>query len=264
MTQMERLLEIMAALRGPDGCPWDRAQDFASIAPYTIEEACEVDEAIRQGDMNGLREELGDLLFQVAFHSRMAEEAGEFRFEDVARAISDKMVRRHPHVFGDRTYESEAEQHADWEAIKAEEKAAAGTQSTPSVLDDVPVALPALARAAKLGRRASREGFDWPDASGPLAKIREEIAELEEAMEKGQGSERLRHEIGDLLFAVTNLARHLEVDPEAALKDCNQRFGQRFRAVENGLREQGETPAEAGLESMDRLWEAAKKEGRHE
>ena len=263
MMQMERLLQIMAILRGPEGCPWDREQDFASIAPYTLEEAYEVDDAIRRGDMDALRDELGDLLFQVVFHSRMAEEQGDFAFEDVARAISDKMVRRHPHVFADREYVDEAEQHADWEAIKAREKADQGKEDE-SALDGVPLGLPALARATKLGRRASREGFDWPDVSGPVAKIHEELGELEEAMQADEGSDRLQHEVGDLLFAVTNLARHLGVDPEAALKDCNQRFSERFRAVEQGLRDQGQSTAEADLNAMDRLWDAAKESGRNE
>lgn len=259
ITAVERLREIMARLRAPDGCPWDREQDFSTIAPYTIEEAYEVDDAIRRGDMDGLRDELGDLLFQVVFHSHMAEEQGAFDMDAVANGIADKLVRRHPHVFGDTEYESGEAQTADWEAMKAEERAAKGNASA---LDDVPLSLPALSRAAKLGKRASRVGFDWPDDFGPIDKIREEIGEIEDEMRDGGSRERLESEIGDLLFAVTNLARHLKVDPEKALRGCNAKFESRFRFVEQALATKDRTPADSDLAEMDSLWDEAKREER--
>jgi len=252
---LERLRAIMARLRAPDGCPWDREQTFSSIAPFTIEEAYEVDEAIRQGDRESLKDELGDLLFQVIFHSRLAEEEGAFDLNDVAVAMADKLIRRHPHVFADAEFDSEEAQTASWEAIKAAERANKGAQST---LDDVPLALPALARATKLGKRASRVGFDWPDTAGPLDKIREELDELDEAIQEDQGQDRLEAELGDLLFAVTNVARHLKLDPEKALRHCNAKFERRFRAVESGLRAQGLKTGEASLADMDALWNKAK------
>lgn len=252
---LERLRDIMKRLRSPGGCPWDREQDFASIAPYTIEEAYEVDDAIRRGDMAALRDELGDLLFQVVFHARMAEEGNAFDLDDVATAIADKLVRRHPHVFGDARYDSEEAQTADWEAMKAEERAAKGNASA---LDDVPLSLPALSRAAKLGKRASRSGFDWPDLQGPIDKIREELDELEEAVQGDHGPQRLEDELGDMLFAMTNLARHLKVDPEKALRGCNARFERRFRDVESALAETGRQPSQSSLEEMDALWDQAK------
>jgi len=252
---LERLRAIMARLRAPDGCPWDREQTFSSIAPFTIEEAYEVDEAIRQGDRESLKDELGDLLFQVIFHSRLAEEEGAFDLNDVAVAMADKLIRRHPHVFADAEFDSEEAQTASWEAIKAAERANKGAQST---LDDVPLALPALARATKLGKRASRVGFDWPDTAGPLDKIREELDELDEAIQEDQGQDRLEAELGDLLFAVTNVARHLKLDPEKALRQCNAKFERRFRAVESGLRAQGLKTGEASLADMDALWNKAK------
>ncbi|MEA5445328.1 nucleoside triphosphate pyrophosphohydrolase [Gammaproteobacteria bacterium AB-CW1] len=253
---IDRLRTIMARLRGPGGCPWDREQDFSTIAPYTIEEAYEVDDAIRRGDMDGLRDELGDLLLQVVFHAQMASEASRFDFDDVAEGIADKLVRRHPHVFGNASYASSEEQTADWEAMKAAEREARGEQSA---LDDVPLALPALKRATKLGKRASRSGFDWPDPTGPLDKIREEIREIEEAMEEGAGHERLEGEIGDLLFAVTNLARHLKVDAETALRGCNAKFERRYRYVEQRVREQSGGDS-VSLAEMDGYWDEAKAE----
>ncbi|MCP1726797.1 MazG family protein [Natronospira proteinivora] len=252
---MERLRAVMARLRAPDGCPWDREQDFSSIAPFTIEEAYEVDEAIRLGDRQALKDELGDLLFQVIFHARMAEEEGVFDLDDVAEGMTEKLIRRHPHVFGDGHYDSEEAQTAGWEAIKAAERAEKGEHSA---LDDVPLALPALARATKLGKRASRVGFDWPDRSGPLDKVREELDELQEAMDEDQGRARLEAELGDLLFAVTNVARHLKLDPEKALRQCNAKFERRFRAVESGLKAEGRNTAGASLADMDALWDAAK------
>jgi ATP diphosphatase len=255
---VERLRAIMERLRHPeDGCPWDREQDFASVAPYTIEEAYEVADAIERGDLHDLRDELGDLLFQVVFHARMAEEQGAFDFGAVVESICDKLERRHPHVFGDVRYASAEEQTQSWEAFKAEERAARGQSS--GQLGGVPVGLPALTRAQKLGKRASRVGFDWPDSDGPRAKIDEELAELDAARREGAPPEQVAAELGDLLFAVVNLARHLGVDPEQALRGTNARFERRFRQVEAGLEARGIAAGEAGLELMDDLWNAAKR-----
>src|SRR5512146_2078294 len=213
----DRRLTIMARLRDPaGGCPWDREQNFATIAPYTIEEAYEVADAIERGDLGALKDELGDLLLQVVFHARMAEEAGHFAFDDVAAAIADKMVRRHPHVFGDAEIASVAAQNEAWEAHKAAERAANGVGG--SVLDGVALALPALLRAAKVSRRAARIGFDWPDARAVIPKIAEEIAELEAELDRASDAARIEEEMGDLLFAVANLARKLEIEPETALR----------------------------------------------
>jgi MazG family protein len=228
---IDRLLLIMARLRDPEhGCPWDREQDFRTIAPYTIEEAYEVADAIERADMDSLRDELGDLLLQVVFHARMAEEAGLFAFEDVAEAIADKMVRRHPHVFGDAEIASVAAQNEAWEAHKAAEREATGNAQ--SVVDGVALALPALLRAAKVSRRAARIGFDWPDARAVIPKIAEEIAEVEAELDGNAAPAALEEEIGDLLFAVTNLARKLEVEPETALRRATAKFERRFRQVE--------------------------------
>lgn len=263
---MERLIEIMAALRTPgSGCPWDLEQDFVSIAPYTIEEAYEVADAISRGDFVDLKDELGDLLLQVVFHARMAEEAALFAFPDVVEAITTKLVRRHPHVFGDARDLDPARVKALWGQIKAQEKAeraaaraAAGFTDPPAgVLDGVPVAQPALMRADKLSRKAASVGFDWTDTVDVVAKIREELAEVEEAVAQGDRAA-AREEIGDLLFAVANLARHLDVDPEAALSATNAKFKRRFRAVEAGLRETGREPREASLAEMEALWVRAK------
>lgn len=252
-----RLTALMARLRAPQGgCPWDLEQTFDTIAPYTLEEAYEVADAIARRDLGALREELGDLLFQVAFHSRLAEEQREFAFADVARGLVDKMVRRHPHVFGGEALGDAALQTTLWEEQKAREKAARGHTSA---LDDIPLSLPALARAAKLGRRASRVGFDWPDTSGVLAKIVEEVGELQVAVASGVATD-TEAELGDVLFAVVNLARHLDVDPEAALRGTNQRFEQRFRGVEQKLAAQGLTVAEAGLERANAAWDEVKRE----
>ena len=252
-----RLTALMARLRAPQGgCPWDLEQTFDTIAPYTLEEAYEVADAIARRDLGALREELGDLLFQVAFHSRLAEEQREFAFADVARGLVDKMVRRHPHVFGGEAVGDAALQTTLWEEQKAREKAARGHTSA---LDDIPLSLPALARAAKLGRRASRVGFDWPDTSGVLAKIVEEVGELQAAVASGVATD-TEAELGDVLFAVVNLARHLDVDPEAALRGTNQRFEQRFRGVEQKLAAQGLTVAEAGLERANAAWDEVKRE----
>jgi nucleoside triphosphate diphosphatase len=255
--RMQALIEIMAKLRDPEGgCPWDLEQDFSTIAPYTIEEAYEVAEAIRGGDRKQLRNELGDLLFQVVFHARMAEEEGAFSFVGVVDAIADKLTRRHPHVFGDAEVSGASDQSQRWEAMKRDERREdAGAVSQPaSQLDGVPGVLPALMRAQKLGERAGSVGFDWPSAEPVLAKIHEEIGELARA---GTRAER-REELGDLLFAVVNLSRHLDVDAEAALTDANQKFERRFRSIEAALDQQDRAMEEASLEEMESLWERAK------
>lgn len=255
-SNIDRLLEVMRILRSPDGCPWDREQDFSSIAPFTVEEAYEVADAIERGDLHALRDELGDLLFQVVFHARMAEEREAFDFDAVAGAIVDKLERRHPHVFGDRQYASRQEQHADWERMKAEERREGGGPD--GALDGVPRALPALSRAAKLTRRAARVGFDWPDSGGALDKIAEEVAELREEVDAGASAARLSDELGDILFAVVNLARKLDVDPEAALRGTIAKFERRFRAIEAELANRGQTPGDVDLEAMDSIWNRVK------
>jgi len=251
---IDRLLAIMARLRDPErGCPWDREQNFATIAPYTIEEAYEVADAIERGDITALKDELGDLLLQVVFHARMAEEAGLFGFEEVAAAIADKMERRHPHVFGDAEIASVAAQNEAWEAHKAAEREASGDAG--SVLDGVALALPALLRAAKISRRAARIGFDWPDARAVLPKIAEEIAEIEAELDDGAAPAALEEEIGDLLFAAANLARKLDVEPETALRRATAKFERRFRALETLARERGIGP---DLDALEALWEEVK------
>ena len=255
---IEELLAIMQRLRDPArGCPWDVQQDFGTIAPYTIEEAYEVADAIEQRDYPKLRDELGDLLFQVVFHAQMAREAGHFDFDDVARGICDKMRRRHPHVFGDARVADAEEQTRAWEAHKARERAAGG--SSGSLLDDVPLAFPALTRAEKLGKRAASAGFDWPDWRGSRRKIGEELGELDRAIEQSSAHEPIAAEIGDLLFAVVNLARHFRVDPESALRATNARFSKRFRYIEERLRESGRSFQEMDLAALDSLWNEAKK-----
>ena len=255
-----RLIEIMAALRTPEtGCPWDLEQTFATIAPYTIEEAYEVAEAIRDGDTAALRNELGDLLFQVVYHARMAEEAGDFSYADVVQAISDKMVRRHPHVFGDVEIASAQAQTVAWEEQKADERAKRAATGAAGALDDVPLALPALTRAEKLQKRAARAGFDWPEAAQVLDKIGEEVGELRAEIAKGAKSERLADELGDILFGYVNLARHLGVDPEDALRGCNAKFARRFGYIEDALAAEGRTSDHASLAEMEALWQAAKK-----
>lgn len=251
-----KLLAIMARLRDrKHGCPWDREQDFATIAPYTIEEAYEAADAIERGDMGALKGELGDLLFQVVFHARMAEEAGLFAFDDVATAISDKMVRRHPHVFGDAEIASVAAQNEAWEVHKAKERAASG--SGDSVLDGVALALPALLRAAKVSRRAARIGFDWPNARSVIAKLAEEIREIEAEIDLGSGKDRIEDEVGDLLFAAANLARKLDVEPETALRRATAKFERRFREVEKRAATQG---AGQDLDVLEALWQQVKQE----
>ena len=253
---IDRLLAIMARLRDPrDGCPWDIEQTFATIAPYTVEEAYEVADAIERGDLKDLRDELGDLLLQVVFHARMAEEDGAFDFDDVARAINDKMVRRHPHVFADESYGSLAEQKQGWEQLKAAERQEKGR--TGSLLDDVPVGLPALTRAVKLSRRAAGVGFVWPSAKEVLEKLDEEVAELKVEVAAGD-IEKARQEMGDVLFVVANLARALDVDPEDALRATNAKFVRRFRYIEQKLAEDGKSPESSDLPEMDALWNEAK------
>jgi len=250
LSPLERLLQIMARLRDPvSGCEWDRAQNFATIAPYTIEEAYEVADAIARGDLAGLREELGDLLLQVVFHARMAEEAGHFAFDDVAAAITGKLEARHPHIFGDASADLQP-QTERWEKLKAEERAAKGATSA---LDGIAMALPALMRAEKLQKRAAREGFDWPDAQGPADKLREEMQELAEAPPQ----EKLE-EAGDMLFAAVNLARAYGIAPEDALRAANAKFERRYRAMEDLAATRGQEFASLDLDSQEALWQAIK------
>lgn len=261
-----RLIEIMAALRTPGtGCPWDLAQDFSTIAPYTLEEAYEVADAITRGDLTDLKDELGDLLLQVAFHARMAEEQGAFDFGDVVQAITEKLVRRHPHVFGDERSSTPQAVEGLWERIKAEERAARNGPRQQGALAGVPVALPALTRALKLQEKAGKAGFDWNDPHAVLRKIHEEADEIEVALGQasvaGQASEATA-EVGDLLFAAVNLARHLRADPEALLRGTNQKFERRFAAIERALAGKGKTPSQATLEEMDALWDEAKSQER--
>ena len=255
---MPRLLEIMRRLRDPEtGCPWDIEQNFASIAPYTIEEAYEVADAIERGDMADLEGELGDLLLQTVYHTAIGEEAGHFTFDTVTRAIADKMVARHPHVFGDENRDKSAEQQtADWEAIKATERAGKAEAGT---LDGVAVGLPALLRAMKLQKRAARVGFDWPSTDQVLDKILEESRELVEARDTLSQAE-VEEEFGDLMFVMANLGRHLNLDPEAALRAANAKFIRRFEAVESKLADLGKTPAQSDLAEMDALWDVVKTE----
>ncbi len=257
---IEDLIGIMRTLRDPDGgCPWDLEQTFETIAPYTIEEAYEVAEAVRDGDMPGLKDELGDLLFQVIFHARMAEESGAFNFEDVVQAISLKMIRRHPHVFGDaRIADAEAQTEA-WEDYKAQERAREHGGMNVGALDGVPLALPALLRAIKLQKRAARVGFDWPEVTPALDKVREEFEELNEALASG-GEAKVREEFGDLMFAMTNIARHLGFDAEETLRDANVKFERRFRAVEQAAKGAGKKPEDMSLTQLDSLWEQVKAE----
>jgi MazG family protein len=255
---IDRLLEIMARLRDPErGCPWDLEQDFATIAPYTIEEAYEVADAIERGDMAALKDELGDLLLQVVFHARMAEEADLFGFDEVAAAIADKMVRRHPHVFGDVEIASVSAQNEAWEAHKAAERQARAQESgeAGSVLDGVALALPALLRAAKISRRAARIGFDWPEARAVIPKLTEEIAELQAELDQGAGQATLEEELGDFLFAAANLARKLEIEPETALRRATAKFERRFRRVEVLAAARGVGP---DLDALEALWQEVK------
>ncbi len=256
MANIEKLLDVMAGLRNPDGgCPWDCQQDFDSIAPYTVEEAYEVADAIAREDFDDLKGELGDLLFQVVFHARMAEEAGLFDFDEVAGAITDKMLRRHPHVFGSAEERAAGQVKGSWEQIKADERA---VDDDASALAGVAKALPALKKAQKLGKRAGSVGFDWPDSSGVRAKIHEELDELEAAV--GMRSRaNIEEEFGDLLFAVVNLARHLDIDPEKALSSANYKFERRFRNMESAISTSGKSVDGHTFEALDKAWRAAKK-----
>jgi ATP diphosphatase len=270
---ISRLIEIMAALRTPvSGCPWDLEQDFSTIAPYTIEEAYEVVDAIARGDLEDLRDELGDLLLQVVFHARMAEEQGVFDFGGVVDAVTTKMIRRHPHVFADAQGKTATAVKGMWEEIKAKEKAdkAGGKieDTAPSALDGVPAGLPALTRALKLQQKAGRVGFDWNDPRAVLAKIREEADEIEAELDaadklaeadKPAQQTKTAAEVGDLLFAVVNLARHLNADPEDILRGTNRKFERRFHSIERALAATGQTPKDATLDEMDKLWDAAKR-----
>ena len=256
-TQLRALIEVMAKLRDPiNGCAWDLEQDHASIAPYTIEEAYEVQDAIEKNDMQGLREELGDLLLQVVFQARIGEEAGHFDFADIAQAITDKMIRRHPHIFGDHEYRTAEEQRQAWEDIKAEERQ---SKNKTRLLDDVATTLPAMMRALKLQKRTARVGFDWPDSQQVLDKVKEELAEVEAELTPDQiDQNRLEDEIGDVLFSVINLARKLEIDPEQALKSTNNKFTNRFNYVEQVIVSNGNNIKEASLDEMEDLWQKAK------
>ena len=255
---LARLRGVMARLRDPQrGCPWDQAQDFASIAPYTIEEAYEVADAIRTGDPEALRDELGDLLFQVVYHARLAEERGWFDFDDVASGITAKMIRRHPHVFGAADARDPDAQSKAWEAGKARERAA---RAEGGVLDGIAHALPAMRRAQKLTARAARVGFDWPDAGAVLAKLDEEVAELRAELPAADTG-RIEDELGDMMFVLVNLARKLGHHAENCLAAANAKFERRFRAVEEALAREGRTPGQAGLDEMEALWAAAKRSG---
>lgn len=268
---IDRLLEIMAALRTPvTGCPWDLEQDFRSIAPYTLEEAFEVIDAIERDDLDDLREELGDLLLQVVFHARMAEEKRAFDFGDVVEAITTKMIRRHPHVFGDEDARGAGMAKGAWNRIKAEEKAERARRRAElgldngernGFLDDVPQALPALMRAIKLQQKAAKVGFDWSEAEPILDKIAEETVELRDALQNGRKAE-IAEEYGDLLFAIVNLGRHLDIEPESALRATNEKFRSRFHFIERSLEEQKRSLDEASLEEMEELWQKAKKPGK--
>lgn len=259
---IEQLLEIMATLRDPEtGCPWDLKQDFASIVPHTLEEAYEVADAINQKNWDEVREELGDLLFQVIFYSQLGKEQGLFAFEDVVRGINDKLIRRHPHVFGDTEFASEAEIHANWEAEKAKERTAKAADA--SLLANIPQALPALIRAEKIQKRCAKHGFDW-DSLGPVVeKVREELDEvMDEVIQVSPSQDNIEDEIGDLLFAVVNLSRHLKVKPETALQRANQKFERRFREVEKSVLEQGRRVEDCSLEMLDQEWHRVKQRER--
>jgi MazG family protein len=262
MEAMQRLLEIMARLRDPDaGCPWDLRQTYATIVPYTLEEAYEVADAIQRGDMAELRDELGDLLFQIVFYSQLAREQGHFDFDGVARGISDKMLRRHPHVFADARYRGDEQLRQAWEQHKAEERAQRGAAAGGSQMDGVARALPALIRAEKLQKRAARVGFDWPDAQGAFAKAREELAEVEAEVAAGD-RERLQNELGDLLFAMVNVVRLLGMDAEQTLSRANEKFERRFRAMERVLQEAGhDDMRRLSLAELDSAWDAVKHQG---
>ena len=265
VTGIDLLIEIMARLRDPDnGCPWDIAQTFSSIAPYTIEEAYEVADAIEREDMVALREELGDLLLQVVFHARMAEEAGDFDFNDIAEGIAEKMIRRHPHVFGGAKIGSADAQAEAWETQKAAERFAKGAYGSIGTLDGVAKGLPALLRAYKLQQRAARVGFDWPDIAGAINKLEEELGELNEVARGANGAvdqARLIDEFGDVLFSAANVARKLGIDPEEALRQTNKKFERRFGFIEKALQDADTSIESASLDDMEALWQEAKSQG---
>lgn len=260
MDNLKRLLDIMARLRDPErGCPWDRAQDFASIVPHTLEEAYEVADAIARGDFEDLKSELGDLLFHVVFYAQLARERELFDFEAVTHSLVDKLEHRHPHIFGDAKPASKAEVEAAWEVIKAQERAGQA-KGEPSVMDGVAQALPELIRADKLQRRAARVGFDWPDTFEVFCKVEEELTEVHQAITEGEPLARLQEEVGDLLFAVVNLVRHLTIKPEAALRGANAKFERRFRAIESRLKAAERRPEDCSLKELDELWAQVKRD----
>jgi MazG family protein len=258
---IERLLKIMARLRDPEqGCPWDRQQSLQTIVPHTLEEAYEVAEAIERGRMDELREELGDLLFQVVFYAQLAKESGDFEFKDIVEGIAEKLIRRHPHVFGDARIEDAEAQATAWELHKEKERQAKASKEQVSLLDGVTKALPALTRAYKLQQRAARVGFDWSVFEAVIARIEEELGEVRQALHEGNDREHLQDEVGDLLFTCVNLSRFARIDPETALRRANAKFERRFRFIESALAAQGRSPEQASLEEMDRLWEEAKRQ----
>jgi MazG family protein len=265
-TQFDRLVEIMATLRGPNGCPWDKQQDFNSLKPMLVEEVYEVLEAIENEDFDGLAEELGDLLLHVVFHAHLAKEAGQFDIHTVIEKISDKLVRRHPHVFGSETASTAEEVIKNWEAIKAQEKAEKLKNRTPeqrSLLEGIPSKLPAIHEAHQISSRAARVGFDWPDIEGIFDKLQEEVSELKEVISSGRDEsrrDRLEDEIGDMLFVMVNIARYLKIDSESALKRANRKFKTRFRYMEAEIAKQGKSLEQTSLEEMEALWQKAKSE----
>jgi len=258
---IERLLKIMACLRDPEqGCPWDRQQSLQTIVPHTLEEAYEVAEAIERGRMDELREELGDLLFQVVFYAQLAKESGDFEFKDIVEGIAEKLIRRHPHVFGDARIEDAEAQATAWELQKEKERQVKASKEPVSLLDGITRALPALTRAYKLQQRAARVGFDWSVIEAVIARIEEELGEVRLALNEQNDRQHLQDEVGDLLFTCVNLSRFAQIDPETALRRANAKFERRFRFIESALARQGRTPGQASLEEMDRLWEEAKRQ----
>jgi MazG family protein len=262
-TKFEKLVEIMTTLRGPNGCPWDKQQDFNSLKPMLVEEVYEVLEAVENDDSDGLSEELGDLLLHVVFHAQLGKEAGQFDIDTVIGKISDKLVRRHPHVFGGESASTPEEVIKNWEAIKAQEKAEKLKNRTPeqrSLLEGIPSKLPAIHEAHQISARAARVGFDWPDVEGIFEKLQEEVRELKEVISSGDNRDRLEDEIGDMLFVIVNIARYLKIDSESALKRANRKFKTRFQYMEKQLAEQGKRLEQASLNEMETLWQKAKLE----
>ena len=263
MNEIDKLLEVMERLRNPEtGCPWDQQQTFATIIPHTLEEAYEVADAIERNNLTELKSELGDLLFQIVFYAQIAKEQGEFDFNDVAETITSKMKNRHPHVFGDVKVNSVEEQTRLWEKLKQAEKSNTSSNQQTSILDDIPVNLPALSRASKLHKKASLVGFDWDNISGVMSKLHEEIAEIQHEIDNGSKQDRMLDEIGDLLFVTTILSRHAKVDPEQALRHANNKFIRRFNGIEQKLRQENIDINNASLKKMDALWDQVKLEER--